>query len=175
MNYLSFLSSSRTIQGGKAERPENQVLTMKVLLQEPSLSPSYSILSSKPWNSTHAWVRPFQKLRIKDPDRWIGRKLRLTVKATLDSATVEQLGIPEFDIRNPSLSSSYRSPALPKPNQTVLEAQARVCTGPTQTRPLGEEQAFKVLDTILRSGRLSIYLNLYLVVPLIYVYVLSFE
>ncbi|KAJ0895929.1 hypothetical protein HanRHA438_Chr08g0328781 [Helianthus annuus] len=39
-----------------------------------------------------------------------------------------------------------------KPNQTVLEAQARVCTGPTQTKPLTEEQAFRVLDTILRSG-----------------------
>ncbi|CAL5368648.1 unnamed protein product [Camellia sinensis] len=33
----------------------------------------------------------------------------------------------------------------------MLEAQAKVCTGPTQTRPLTEEQAFKVLDTILRS------------------------
>ncbi|CAL5431773.1 unnamed protein product [Camellia sinensis] len=33
-----------------------------------------------------------------------------------------------------------------------MEAQANVCTGPTQTRPLTEEQAFKVLDTILRSG-----------------------
>ncbi|KAJ8766878.1 hypothetical protein K2173_009222 [Erythroxylum novogranatense] len=42
---------------------------------------------------------------------------------------------------------------LRKPNQTVLEAQARVCTGPTQTKPLSEDQAFKVLDTILRSVR----------------------
>jgi hypothetical protein len=50
------------------------------------------------------------------------------------------------------LSSSYRRSTLTKPNQTVLEAQTRVCTGPTQTRPLDEQQAFKVFDTILRSG-----------------------
>ncbi|XP_054793014.1 uncharacterized protein LOC129298612 [Prosopis cineraria] len=124
-----------------------------VLHSEPSLSHSHMIFTSKTRNFTHAWVQPFQKLRIRDRDRWIGRKLRFTVQATLDSAIIEQLGITEFDIRNPSLSSSYRSPALPKPNQTVLEAQARVCTGPTQTRPLGEDQAFKVLDTILRSAR----------------------
>jgi hypothetical protein len=76
----------------------------------------------------------------------------LAAKALLDSATVEQFGIPEFDVRNPTLSSSYRRSTLTKPNQTVLEAQTRVCTGPTQTRPLDEQQAFKVFDTILRSG-----------------------
>jgi len=38
------------------------------------------------------------------------------------------------------------------PNKTLLDAQARVCTGPTQTRPLDEAQAFKVLNTILQSG-----------------------
>lgn len=77
----------------------------------------------------------------------------VTVKAVLDSATIDQLGLSESDFRNPALSSSYRNSKLPKPNQIVLEAQARVCTGPTQTKPLGEEQAFKVLDTILRSGK----------------------
>lgn len=41
---------------------------------------------------------------------------------------------------------------MPKPNQTVLEAQTRVCTGPTQTKPLAEDQALKVLDTIFRSA-----------------------
>ncbi|EPS71690.1 hypothetical protein M569_03067, partial [Genlisea aurea] len=41
--------------------------------------------------------------------------------------------------------------AFSKPNKTVLEAQGKVCTGPTQSRPLNEEQAFKVLDTILKS------------------------
>lgn len=51
------------------------------------------------------------------------------------------------------VSSSYRSQMLPKPNQTVLDAQARVCTGPTQTKPLNQEQAFKVLDTILKSAK----------------------
>jgi len=40
------------------------------------------------------------------------------------------------------------------PNKTLLEAQAKVCTGPTQTRPLDEAQAFKVLNTIRQSGML---------------------
>jgi hypothetical protein len=57
--------------------------------------------------------------------------------------------------RNPSLSDSYRPEEPPRPNATVLEAEARVCTGPEQTRPLREEQAMKVLDTILRSGEFS--------------------
>ncbi|KAK9275995.1 hypothetical protein L1049_005526 [Liquidambar formosana] len=77
----------------------------------------------------------------------------LAVEAALDSATIDQLGIPESDIRNPAVSSSYRSLKTSRPNQTVLDAQAKVCTGPTQTKPLGEEQAFKVLDTILRSAK----------------------
>lgn len=76
----------------------------------------------------------------------------MTVKADLDSALIDQLGLKESDIINPAISSSYRSSKLPKPNQTLLEAQAKVCTGPTQTRPLREDEAFKVLDTILRSG-----------------------
>uniref|UniRef100_J3L9B9 Glycosyl transferase family 3 domain-containing protein n=1 Tax=Oryza brachyantha TaxID=4533 RepID=J3L9B9_ORYBR len=54
--------------------------------------------------------------------------------------------------RNPAVSDSYRPQGMPRPNATGLEAQARVCTGPEQTRPLGEEQAMRVLDTILRSA-----------------------
>lgn len=85
--------------------------------------------------------------------RWIrGKRICLTAKSELDWATIDQLGLSESDLQSPAISSSYRSSNLSKPNQTVLEAQARVCTGPTQTRPLSEEQAFKVLDTILRSG-----------------------
>lgn len=76
----------------------------------------------------------------------------MTVKAALDSALIDQLGLKESDIINPAISSSYRSSKLPKPNQTLLEAQAKVCTGPTQTRPLSDDEAFKVLDTILRSA-----------------------
>ncbi|CAN0896263.1 Anthranilate phosphoribosyltransferase [Linum grandiflorum] len=85
--------------------------------------------------------------------RWIGRSRLQTVKAVLDSATLDQLGISESEIRNPTVSSSYRSSNLQKPNQTVLDAQARVCTGPEMTKPLTEEQAFKVFDTILRSAK----------------------
>lgn len=71
----------------------------------------------------------------------------------LDPATIDQFGISESEFVNPAVSTSYRSSKLPKPNQTVLDAQARVCTGPTQTKPLSEDQAFKVFDTILRSAR----------------------
>ncbi|CAA7014310.1 unnamed protein product, partial [Microthlaspi erraticum] len=75
----------------------------------------------------------------------------LKIKAVLDSAMMEQLGLKESDIKNPALSSTYRRSEIPKANATVLDAQAKVCTGPTQTKPLSEEQAFKVFDTILRS------------------------
>ncbi|CAI0463535.1 unnamed protein product [Linum tenue] len=85
--------------------------------------------------------------------RCIARARSRAVKAVIDSATLDQLGISESEIRNPAVSSTYRSSNLPKPNQTVLEAQARVCTGPEMTKPLSEEQAFKVFDTILRSVR----------------------
>jgi len=37
----------------------------------------------------------------------------------------------------------------------VLEFDIQICTGPTQTKPLDEEQAFKVFDTILKSGSSS--------------------
>ncbi|KFK41469.1 hypothetical protein AALP_AA2G134800 [Arabis alpina] len=77
----------------------------------------------------------------------------LQIKAVLDSSMLEQLGLKESDIKNPAISSTYRRPEIPKPNLTVLDAQAKVCTGPTQTKPLSEEQAFKVFDTILRSAR----------------------
>ncbi|XP_024536819.1 uncharacterized protein LOC9646225 [Selaginella moellendorffii] len=50
-----------------------------------------------------------------------------------------------------ALAAKNRAPAAPNP--LVLEAQGRVCTGQTQTRPLGEDQAFKVLQTIARSAR----------------------
>ncbi|KAJ4843793.1 hypothetical protein Tsubulata_009979 [Turnera subulata] len=120
-----------------------------------------SLLSSQPRLSVHATgprhnlPRPNPQASLQfNPDRRIARRCcRLTVKSVLDSATIDQLGIPSSDIRNPSVSTSYRSSKLPNPNQTVLDAQARVCTGPTQTRPLDEPQAFKVFETILKSVR----------------------
>lgn len=69
--------------------------------------------------------------------------------AARDSATMD---VQESSPRDPSISSSYRDSRLAMPNLTLLDAQGRVCTGPTQTRPLTEDQAFRVLDTILRSG-----------------------
>ncbi|CAN6451999.1 unnamed protein product [Victoria cruziana] len=81
------------------------------------------------------------------------REERIVKVAFDEAAATDELGNFEVGALNPSVSCSYRSQETPKPNQTVLEAQARVCTGPTQTRPLSEEQAFRVLDTILRSAR----------------------
>ncbi|KAL3695642.1 hypothetical protein R1sor_009718 [Riccia sorocarpa] len=43
------------------------------------------------------------------------------------------------------------SKIYPEPNKVVLEALGRVCTGPLQTKPLNEEGAFLVLETILNS------------------------
>lgn len=55
------------------------------------------------------------------------------------------------------------TPLYPGPNEVLLEAQARVCTGPHQTRPLGKKvsdgpQPDAVLETILKSidGKLDI-------------------
>ena len=54
-------------------------------------------------------------------------------------------------------SLSY-TPAYPGPNDDVLEAQARVCTGPHQTRPLGVNpsdfpQPAPILEIVLKSIR----------------------
>ncbi|PQM42522.1 uncharacterized protein Pyn_14014 [Prunus yedoensis var. nudiflora] len=126
---------------------------MKALLNpEPTAFTSISSISTaKPRNLTHSHTQAFLKLPANNGYLSNGRRLALTTRATLDSVRIDQSGISDTDIRNPTVSSSYRSSNLPKPNQTVLDAQARVCTGPTQTRPLGEDQAFKVLDTIYRS------------------------
>lgn len=53
-------------------------------------------------------------------------------------------------------SFSY-TPVYPGPNADVLEAQARVCTGPHQTRPLGVSasdfpQPEPILETLLKSA-----------------------
>ena len=49
---------------------------------------------------------------------------------------------------------------FPGPNEEVLEAQARVCTGPQQTRPLGmkpdDPQPGRILELIIRSARAEI-------------------
>ncbi|XVE85135.1 hypothetical protein DITRI_Ditri17bG0067700 [Diplodiscus trichospermus] len=127
---------------------------MRALLA-PQPSPSFSSININSRNPNLYRTRTSFLLFMRVADHHLSeRKSRLSAtRAVLDSATIEQLGLKESDIRNPAISSAYRNSKFPKPNQTVLEAQARVCTGPTQTRPLSEEQAFKVLDTILRSVR----------------------
>ncbi|KAL6629781.1 hypothetical protein ACP70R_029546 [Stipagrostis hirtigluma subsp. patula] len=85
-----------------------------------------------------------------------GRRCRRGVAvASAAPSWMEEAGVAVLEEgarRNPAVSDSYRPAGLPRPNAVVLEAQARVCTGPGQTRPLGEEQAMRVLDTILRSA-----------------------
>nr|CAD1822832.1 unnamed protein product [Ananas comosus var. bracteatus] len=81
------------------------------------------------------------------------RFLTRTRAGSSAAAAIDEAGLLEMDLRNPALSTSYRPPEIPQPNRTVLEAQAKVCTGPEQTKPLGEEQAIRVLDTILTSAR----------------------
>ncbi|CAK9173747.1 unnamed protein product [Ilex paraguariensis] len=114
---------------------------------------SSSIPNIKPRQFTQSKLQTSLQIPSKHGDRWTRRKNRLTIRVVLDWATTDELGPPESGIGNLAISSSYRSLKNPKPNQTVLDAQARVCTGPTQTRPLTEEQALKVLDTILKSAK----------------------
>lgn len=139
---------------------------MKALLNPESSFCLSSISSSQIKRSLHFnGLSSSSCLRFALTDcggRTLQRKLTggLSIKAVLDSAMMEQLGLKESDVKNPALSSTYRGSEIPKPNLTVLDAQARVCTGPTQTRPLSEEQAFKVFDTILRSGKHFHFQNL---------------
>ncbi|KAJ0231949.1 Anthranilate phosphoribosyltransferase [Hirschfeldia incana] len=129
---------------------------MKALLNPQSSFSLSPIQIKRPTYSDASCLRfPLTGFNGSRPQR---RKLflhhgGLKIKAALDSAMMEQFGLKETDIKNPALSTTYRRSEIPKANPTVLDAQARVCTGPTQTRPLSEEQAFKVFDTILRSAR----------------------
>ncbi|XP_055801224.1 uncharacterized protein LOC129870447 isoform X2 [Solanum dulcamara] len=124
---------------------------MKALLNpvDPLISPLPITTNTRVlWN-----VQNSLRIPIKRFDYWAGKRSYFAINALLDSASIEELRLQEPDIKNPALSTSYRNSEFPKPNQTLLDAQTKVCTGPTQTKPLNEEQAFKVLDTILRSAK----------------------
>jgi len=102
----------------------------------------------------------FKKMLYSSPIMSFGgpeKKGRSSYKAVVHASSVKEdiNGVDELEAgrRNPGLSGNYRPLTKLKPNATVLEAQGRICTGPTQTRPLNEQQAFKVLDTILQSAR----------------------
>ncbi|KAH9615425.1 hypothetical protein KSS87_007336 [Heliosperma pusillum] len=69
------------------------------------------------------------------------------------SMKMEELALTEDSTRNPGISPAYRNPDFRKANPTVLDAQAKVCTGPTQTKPLTYPQAAHVLHTILKSAK----------------------
>lgn len=102
----------------------------------------------------------FKKMLYSSPIMSFGgpeKKGRSSYKAVVHASSVKEdiNGVDELEAgrRNPGLSGNYRPLTKLKPNATVLEAQGRICTGPIQTRPLNEQQAFKVLDTILQSAR----------------------
>lgn len=138
------------------ELPEQRNIAMKALLYPDPLISPVPITKNRPFLNPQTSVR----IPIKRVDYWVGKSSYSAINAVLDSASIDELRLQEPDIKNPALSTSYRNSELPKPNQTVLEAQTKVCTGPTQTRPLTEEQAFKVLDTILKSGYSDLTLSL---------------
>ncbi|KMT07686.1 hypothetical protein BVRB_6g148090 [Beta vulgaris subsp. vulgaris] len=125
---------------------------MKLLLNPDRI---YPLNSPVPAKFPTVRTTKSQFLQLISVKNYCRMRCRLTINATtIDSMKMEKLGFPDEDNgRNPALSTTYRSSELPRPNQTVLEAQGRVCTGPTQTKPLTQEQAFKVLDIILKSAK----------------------
>lgn len=119
-----------------------------------ALYSSESILTPIPYFKIKPGIR-IPKTAVQFPIA--AAKRCFSIKAVLDSVSFDELS----EIRNPAISTSYRNPKLRRPNQTVLDAQTKVCTGPTQTKPLNAEQAFKVLDTILKSGELKLFCFLF--------------
>ncbi|KAK7318783.1 hypothetical protein RJT34_03490 [Clitoria ternatea] len=97
--------------------------TMKVLFNpEPSsLSPVNSIFPNNLRTSTRFHLRPFLKPCDEDRHRLIGRRrFSLAPKAAFDSVTVEQFGIPKFDVHNPAPSDMSLSLASLQPSNAAL-------------------------------------------------------
>ena len=113
-----------------------------------SLPPSSAAVSSSICQSSS-----FSERRCGDYS--ISRLFRLSRNKTTHLLPCSSLKISANDL--PSSSPQRNGNRRRKPNAVVLDAQARVCTGPTQTRPLDEEKAFEVLRTIVQSGE---YLNI---------------
>ncbi|KAK9751072.1 hypothetical protein RND81_02G239500 [Saponaria officinalis] len=120
-------------------------LTLQANRTQPLTTPSPASTTAK---TTKQLAIQLSSLNF---NRQIRRRCGLFAKVS--AVKLEELRFTEDSTRNPAISTAYRNPELRKPNQTVLDAQARVCTGPTQTKPLTEEQAFKVLDVILKSAK----------------------
>ncbi|KAL9226354.1 hypothetical protein vseg_002177 [Gypsophila vaccaria] len=114
-------------------------LTLQTNLTQPLTPPTTTTVKT---TANHLYPPPHLNLRR--------RRLKLFAKS---SAKLEELRFTEDSTRNPAVSTEYRHPELRKPNQTLLDAQSRVCTGPTQTKPLTEQQAFNALDIILKSAK----------------------
>ncbi|KAK9119793.1 hypothetical protein Scep_017886 [Stephania cephalantha] len=115
---------------------------MTLLISTPN--PSFSIFSS-----IHASSQLSATISLKDHHHcstiWSSRRnLNPIARAALDSSGLHRLGFTESD-------GDDCGSDIPRPNRTVMEAQARICARPMQVRPLGEEHACEVLDTILKS------------------------
>ncbi|VFQ93202.1 unnamed protein product [Cuscuta campestris] len=121
---------------------------MEAVVRNPGAPSLPSIAAFKSRRFRHR-----SSVRVRLPAAGRRSRLSFAVKAIQSCAALEELDPFELKLKNPAISTSYRDSSFPKPNQTVLDAQAKVCTGPTQTRPLNEEQAFKVLQTILKSAK----------------------
>ncbi|KAG1342853.1 anthranilate phosphoribosyltransferase [Cocos nucifera] len=115
-------------------------------------------------NPSSSWFSATKRTTLRNSRNWIPfrlgeRRIGLSTPrkgghpAVRSAATIDEAGFLEADIRNPAISTSYRPSNIPQPNRVVLEAQTKVCTGPEQTKPLSQEQAVVVLDTILRSAK----------------------
>ncbi|CAM8878514.1 unnamed protein product [Rhodiola kirilowii] len=126
----------------------DQLRTMQSLL---SLEPSSlcTVTSIEPQTGGRTRLRGALRFPVSKCGGSSCGRSRSTVNAILESTRFGELI--SADVKSPAVSTYYRDPKIPKPNLTVLDAQARVCTGPTQSKPLGDDQAMKVLDTILKS------------------------
>lgn len=79
----------------------------------------------------------------------------VTLSLRVKSNFIKQLCLPTQSLDNATFPQYFHLMPLSDPNSLVLEAQIRVCTGPTQSRPLGKKsgdpQPQPVLDAILNT------------------------
>lgn len=120
-----------------------------LLAPNPNPNPNlFSFTKKRTASNSRSWI----SIRPRDRRSGVSIGGGRRVPEALYSERIDLTGLLDADPPNPAISTSYRSSDIPRPNRTVLEAQARVCTGPEQTKPMTEEQAMVVLDTILKSG-----------------------
>ena len=106
------------------------------------------------WNPERASSRCSQTYRSNDFTRASLASETAAARPTAPGATDQQIQEPPTEGAS-FAEDRHRGRFLRDdvgPNAVVLEAQARVCTGPTMTRPMEEETMREVLELILLSG-----------------------